>query len=101
MGEKVGNQSENQSRRVPGSHSVLVDKRKRASIAGVVDVGSFHETEVVLKIDSGTMVIEGKDLHIGKLDLNDGKLDIAGQIDSIIYEPQQKPVRRSGWFLRR
>ena len=34
-------------------HTLAIDKRRHAAITGVTDVCSFHETEVVLKIDSG------------------------------------------------
>lgn len=80
-------------------HTVQMDRRKQALITGVKDVSSFHETEIVLKIEDATMVIGGQNLHIGRLLLDDGKLDISGQIDSISYENPHQSVRR--FFSRR
>ena len=80
------------------SHAVQIDRRKHAVITGVTDVTSFHETEIILKIENATMVITGEDLHIGKLLLDDGRLDVDGQIDSVIYE---KPRAVSQWSIFR
>lgn len=74
-------------------HSLMIDQRKHASISGVTDVCSFHETEIVLKIDSGIMVIGGQNLHVAKLLLEDGRLDIDGHIDSIVYEAPRKQIK--------
>lgn len=79
-------------------HSVHMERRRHAVITGVTDVSSFHETEIVLKIDSATMIITGDGLHIGKLLLEDGRLDVDGQIDSVVYE---KPRAVSQWRLWR
>lgn len=67
-------------------HSLLLDQRSRAVITGVTDVSSFHETEIVLKIPDGVMVIGGQGLHVGRLSLEEGKLDVEGHVDSIVYE---------------
>ena len=56
------------------AHTLAIDRRRRASVTGVTDVCSFHETEVVLKIDSGMMILTGQGLHIAKLLLEDGRL---------------------------
>lgn len=80
------------------SHTVQIDRRKHAVITGVTDVSSFHETEIILKIENATMVIAGEELHIGKLLLDDGRLDVDGQIDSVIYE---KPRAVSQWSIFR
>lgn len=47
-------------------HTLAIDKRRHAAITGVTDVCSFHETEVVLKIDSGVMILTGDSLHIAQ-----------------------------------
>lgn len=81
-------------------HTVHMERRKHALITGVTDVSSFHENEIVLKVDTGLMVLTGESLHIGKLLLEDGKLDVEGQIDSIVYEKARSSLRRE-WPWRR
>ena len=75
-------------------HTLAIDKRRRASITGVTDVCSFHETEIVLKIDSGVMILTGQGLHIGKLLLEDGRLEVDGHIDGVIYESPRAAAKR-------
>ena len=75
------------------SHTVQIDRRRHTSITGVTDVCSFHETEIVLKIDNGLMVMSGQGLHIAKLLLEEGKLDVEGHVDGVIYEAPRKTVK--------
>ncbi len=75
-------------------HTLHMERRKHISLTGVSDVSSFHEHEVVLKVDSATMIVTGENMHIGKLLIEDGRLDIDGQIDSIIYEKPRPDIKR-------
>lgn len=75
-------------------HSLQMEERRHAVITGVTDVCSFHETEIVLKINTGVMILNGENLHIGKLLLDDGQLDVEGQIDSILYEKARSSRKR-------
>ena len=67
-------------------HKLMLDQRRHAVITGVNDVCSFHENEIVLKVDTGVMVITGEGLHVGKLVLEEGKLDVEGRVDGVHYE---------------
>ncbi len=78
-----------------GRHTLLLDNRNRAQITGVTDVCCFQENEVVLKIDSGEMLVTGQNLHIAKLLLEEGQLYIDGRVDSIVY---QSAARHEGKF---
>ena len=80
-------------------HSLHIDRRRRACITGVTDVCSYHETEIVLRLDGGVMVINGQNLHIGRLLLDEGKLDIDGMIDGVTYESAAKRTGIFGGFF--
>ena len=67
-------------------HTLQIDRRNRTAVTGVVDVSSFNEEEIVLRIDSGDMTITGHGLHIAKLLLEDGQLHIDGRVDGVLYE---------------
>lgn len=82
------------TQRMSQPHTVQMDRRKNVVITGVTDVSSFHETEIILRTDDALMVINGQNLHVGKLLLEDGKIDITGLIESISYENPHKSVRR-------
>lgn len=76
------------------NHSFHLEGRKRAQITGVSDVLSFHENEIVLKVESGLMILGGEELHIGKLLLDEGRLDVVGQVDSVVYEAPNANVKK-------
>jgi len=77
-------------------HTVHMEQRRHMQITGVTDVHSFHENEIVLRVDSASMVLTGENLHVGRLLLEEGKVDVNGQIDSIIYE-KPRAVRKLLW----
>ena len=79
---------------VRSAHTLAIDRRRRASVTGVTDVCSFHETEVVLKIDTGVMILTGDGLHVAKLLLEEGRLEVDGHIDGVIYESPKSAARR-------
>ncbi|MCI5957978.1 MAG: YabP/YqfC family sporulation protein [Clostridiales bacterium] len=91
-----GNNSaaESGSQSIRTSHTLSIDKRRHAIITGVTDVCSFHETEVVLKLDCGVMILTGQSLHIAKLLLEEGRLDVDGHIDGVIYETPKATAKR-------
>ena len=68
-----------------GKHSLRIDDRRIAVITGVKDVISFDAHEVVLETVQGTMTIKGDQLHVSRLTLDKGEVDVDGNIDSIIY----------------
>ena len=78
-------------------HSVHMDNRERASISGVNEVESFNEGEVVLETEQGLMIISGENLHISRLNLEEGQLIVEGLIGGIEYEQSNS---RGGLFSR-
>lgn len=80
------------------AHTLNMDRRRHAAITGVTDVCSFHENEIVLKLDAGLMILTGQGLHIAKLLLEEGRLDVDGHIDGVIYEtPKAKKLFPWKW----
>lgn len=69
-----------------GKHTVILEKREKASISGVTDVISFDEEVVVSKTSMGVLIIKGDNLHINSLNLENGELCLDGTIDSMEYE---------------
>jgi sporulation protein YabP len=46
---------------------------------------SFDITEVLLETDQGMLMIKGSDLHVNRLTLEKGEIDLEGKIDSLAY----------------
>lgn len=71
---------------MPEKHTLSLEERRRATITGVTDVCSFDENEIVLRLEDGNMVIGGEELHVGRLLLEEGRLEVRGRVDSVSYE---------------
>lgn len=68
-----------------GAHKISMMNRRTGSITGVSDVISFDISEVLLETELGMLQIKGADLHVNRLSLEKGEIDLEGRIDSIQY----------------
>ncbi len=66
-------------------HKVSMTNRRLCVINGVKDVLSFDEQEVRLETEQGMLQIKGEDLHVSRLTLERGEIDVDGRIDSFAY----------------
>ncbi len=66
-------------------HSVTIENREKISVSEVKGVDTFDEDEVCLQLNEGGMVIKGRNLHIQKLDLDEGVAAISGEITALNY----------------
>ncbi len=67
------------------SHKILLSNRKNGSFTGVLDVLSFDVSEILLETELGMLLIRGQDLHVNRLNLEKGEVDIEGQIGMMEY----------------
>jgi sporulation protein YabP len=75
-----------QIRTIDGKHTLMLEKRGRIMLTGVLDVISFDEESVVADTDCGVIVIRGEGLHMGALNLEKGDMSLEGTVDSVAYE---------------
>lgn len=80
------------------SHKIMLDNREKGKITGILDVISFDETTIILDTDMGLLTIKGKDLHVSRLTLEKGEIDIEGRTDSLVYSSNES-YRKSGQSL--
>lgn len=66
-------------------HRMTMTNRKDCTINGVNDVLSFDIHEILLETEQGMLMIKGDDLHVSRLTLEKGEVDIDGRIDSFTY----------------
>lgn len=94
--------------RLPGesaSHTLSLHNRQRAVIEGVIHVESFDDRQIVLDTVLGSLVLRGEKLHIRQLDVERGRFELEGTVNSLHYGP---PLRgkdgarasRGGWLER-
>lgn len=67
------------------AHKVSLINRKICEISGVKDVCSFDAKEILLETELGTLLIKGEELHISRLTLEKGEVDIEGKVDGFTY----------------
>ncbi|MCM1173441.1 MAG: sporulation protein YabP [Blautia sp.] len=68
-----------------GSHKLMLTNRRTCTISGVNDVLSFDVNEILLETTQGMLMIKGNELHVSRLSLDKGEVDIDGRIDSFTY----------------
>lgn len=66
-------------------HKLSMSGRKRCALTGVKDVLSFDIHEILLETEQGMLMIKGDDLHVSRLTLEKGEVDIDGKLDSFTY----------------
>lgn len=76
-------------------HRLMLDNRGAGTVTGIREVVSFDENQVVLDTDLGLLTIKGKDLHVSRLTLEKGEVDLNGAIDSLSYSSNES-LRKSG-----
>ena len=60
------------------THKVSLSNRRTCNLTGVVDVLSFDLNEIILETDQGMLMIKGSELHVNRLTLEKGEVDILG-----------------------
>lgn len=73
-------------------HKIILDNREKLCIAGVKKVLSINTEMVNCLLDSNNLCIVGHNLHMEKLDVESGNIEISGQIDSIKYLAQKQSI---------
>lgn len=66
-------------------HKVTMTNRRTCIISGVKDVRSFDIHEILLETEQGMLTIKGDELHVNRLTLDKGEVDVDGRIDSFTY----------------
>lgn len=83
------------------AHKMTLLNRRTCNLTGVSDVLSFDVNEIILETDQGMLMIKGSELHVNRLTLDKGEVDIEGRIDSFTYSEQAGIGAKSESFLTR
>lgn len=87
--------------RTGGGHKIVISNRKSGVLNGVLDVLSFDVGEILLETELGMLMIKGNDLHVNRLTLEKGEIDIEGKIDSFTYSDVKSASKQTESFLGR
>lgn len=82
-------------------HKVTMTNRRMCILNGIKDVLSFDIQEVLLETEQGMLMIKGDDLHVNRLSLDKGEVDVEGRIDSFTYSDEGTAgTRKDGLFSK-
>ena len=72
-------------------HNITMIDRSKLVISGVEHIYSFNDKKVEIRTCAGEMSIEGENLDMDKLSLDENVISIEGTINSIVYSKERKP----------
>lgn len=90
-----------EERQMQKMHKLVVNNRKTSMVTGVLDVLSFDLNEVLLETEQGMLMVKGKDLHVNRLSLEKGEVDLTGHIDSVAYSDVQRNEKKGENFFEK
>ncbi len=90
-----------EEQRTAKAHKLVVSNRKTGTVTGVLDVLSFDLNEILLETEQGMLMVRGTDLHVNRLSVEKGEVDLSGNIDSVAYSGVNQTGRQSESFLSR
>lgn len=76
-------------------HTCCLQNRSSVKLTGVREVVSFDENQVVMDTDMGLLTLKGKELHVSRLTVEKGEVDITGTLDSLVYSSNEA-YRKAG-----
>ena len=79
----------------PLPHKLTLDERKKLTLTGAREVIHFDGELVELDTGLGNLVVQGRDLRLKCLSLEDGAVVIQGNISGLLYD---EPRGKRGFF---
>lgn len=83
------------------SHKITITNRRTMLLTGINDVLSFDANEILLETVQGILMIRGDELHVNRLSLEQGEVDVEGRIDSLSYSDNNKFVKSGETLMSR
>lgn len=77
---------EDDKRKSTRAHEVSMSGREKLDVTGVEDVTGFDENTVILKTSLGVLSVHGEGLHVDKIDLDTGDIELRGKIRDLSYD---------------
>lgn len=83
-------------------HQLNFRERKTGTLTGVLDVISFDSEQILLETTQGMLTIKGKELHVSRLHLEQGEVDVEGVVSSLVYTEDGAYARKQkGSLMKR
>lgn len=79
-------------------HTINLKDRSSLVISGVDHIYSFNDKKVELLTSLGRLIVEGENLDMNKLNLEENIISVEGTINSLNYAKEKKPEEK---FLKK
>ncbi len=80
-------------------HRLELTGRKTLVMDGVTDVDTFNDGRILMKTNMGNLWVKGTDLQIRLLNLEEGRLEVEGKVNSLEYTVEKTSEHKN--FFRR
>ena len=78
-------------------HNLTLEERNKLTVCGVSDIGGYDEQTIVAQTEQGELTVKGENLHIIRMSVDMGELQVEGNIISMHYS---EPQPSGGFFSR-
>ena len=89
-----------ESSRPVTAHKLEMQNRIHLDLTGITEVVSFDNKEIELETIEGAVRFAGEDLHVKRLTLEKGEVELEGRICEIIYHESRKEKTAGGVLSR-
>lgn len=80
-------------------HTLSLVDRERMTLSGVKEVFSFDEALIELETSRGYLDIRGENLHIIKMNIDEGDIIIEGNVSNMSYHDNQGAGKKKGSMM--
>lgn len=80
------------------NQNLTLKDRSSLVVSGVEHIYSFDDKKVELRTSLGDMIIQGEELDMSKLNLEEKVVSVDGTINSIVYD---KPKKQQESFFKK
>ena len=80
-------------------HTLSLVEREKMVLSGVKEVFSFDEQLIELETSQGYLDIRGENLHIIKMNVDEGDIAIEGMVSEIIYHDNMGMGKKKGSIM--
>ena len=77
------------------AHNLILRNRAILQVSGIVDMENFNDQTITAYTDEDSIIISGENLHIKKLNLEQGELCVTGKISSLTYTGKGKNTKEN------
>lgn len=72
-------------------HSISLKNRSSLTISGVEHIYSFNDKKIEIRTTSGDMIVDGENLDMSKLSIDEKVITVTGTINGITYSKAKEP----------